>query len=739
MRLFAGMSVGHFPKPLRAAAVTLGLLLAAASRAAVPVPVELAQRAAAGEVLDVIVEYEAVAIDRDLSARRARLPRGMSDDALLAEQSRRYRQLKDDADRAGRHPQIETLRDYSHLPMRQERVRSAAALAALAAQPRVRAIFPERVYQRVLSQSLPLIGQPEVAAAGYGGAGQTVAVIDDGVDIGNPAFGGCAAPGLPATCRIKAVENFVAIPSISNAHGTNSSAIVTAVASQASVVMLDVFSETGALVSDIIAAINWAIANAGTYGIVAINMSLGDASSNTSACSSRATNPFVKAVEDARSTGISVVVSAGNSAYKNGVFTAGIANPACTAGVISVGAVYDDNVGVRPWGGSFPCTDASTQANQVACFSQSASILTMLAPGALITAGGFTFGGTSEAAPHVAGAVAVLRAAYPADTLSATQNRLTSSSVQITDTRNGVTKPRLALDQVVPKPANDAFASRIALAVASGSTTGTTRLATRETGEPQHAAAGSRSVWWRWTATASGQVSLDTTGSSFDTLLGVYTGSSVGSLARIVSRDNTAASPQAQLFFQAQSGTTYQWAVDGANSESGSVALQWALNSAAAANLSVSVSGPSTATPGSTLAYVLTVSNAAGSQTATGVRASLVLPAGLNFSSGPGSCTLEGTSVVCTADDLAGGSSVSWTLQLMVGSLGSGFNLNSTVTSELPDPVASNNSNSFSVTPQAGAGTTTASVPALPLWAAVLMALGLGWQLRRAVLRRAAL
>jgi subtilisin family serine protease len=107
-----------------------------------------------------------------------------------------------------------------------------------------------------------------------------------------------------------------------------------------------------------------------------------------------------------------------------------------------VGAVYDANVGRRAW---TACTDDTTAADKVTCFSNSASFLTMLAPGALITAAGSTYGGTSQAAPHVAGAAAVLRAAFPGETLNQTVNRMTANGIQVTDQRNGIQKPRLNL------------------------------------------------------------------------------------------------------------------------------------------------------------------------------------------------------------------------------------------------------------------------------------------------------
>jgi hypothetical protein len=53
--------------------------------------------------------------------------------------------------------------------------------------------------------------------------------------------------------------------------------------------------------------------------------------------------------------------------------------------------------------------------------------------------------GTSQAAPHAAGALAVLRAAFPAETAGELIARLQKSGAQIADARNGLTFPRLDL------------------------------------------------------------------------------------------------------------------------------------------------------------------------------------------------------------------------------------------------------------------------------------------------------
>jgi len=83
-------------------------------------------------------------------------------------------------------------------------------------------------------------------------------------------------------------------------------------------------------------------------------------------------------------------------------------------------------------------------------------------------------------------------------------------------------------------PANNNFESPEVLTGTSDTTTGTNLEATKQVGEPDHAFdPGGRSVWYSWTAPSSGTYRLDTCGSSFDTLLGVYTGTAVGSLTEV--------------------------------------------------------------------------------------------------------------------------------------------------------------------------------------------------------------
>ncbi len=130
---------------------------------------------------------------------------------------------------------------------------------------------------------------------------------------------------------------------------------------------------------------------------------------------------------------------------------------------------------------------------------------------------------------------------------------------------------------VVTAPANDAFAAAAAISGSSGRTTGTTVNATREPGEPAHAGnGGGHSVWYRWTAPCNCWFTFETTGSSFNTLLAVYRGSTVSALTWVASNDDAASgTTTSRLRFKGFTGTTYQIAVDGKNAASGSVTLAW--------------------------------------------------------------------------------------------------------------------------------------------------------------------
>lgn len=111
-------------------------------------------------------------------------------------------------------------------------------------------------------------------------------------------------------------------------------------------------------------------------------------------------------------------------------------------------------------------------------------------------------------------------------------------------------------------PPNDHFTNRIALVGAAVSLTASNGGATTEPGEPPHAGElGGASVWWSWTAAASGRALLGV-GASFDAVTAVYTGGSLDALTEVTHGGS-------DVSFDCVAVATYHFAIDGVGGASG--------------------------------------------------------------------------------------------------------------------------------------------------------------------------
>ena len=143
---------------------------------------------------------------------------------------------------------------------------------------------------------------------------------------------------------------------------------------------------------------------------------------------------------------------------------------------------------------------------------------------------------------------------------------------------NGVGRSVSSAATAVARPGyrNDAFSTPRILTSDSGTIPSRNSNASAESGEPAHAGSmASRSMWFEYTASANGQMNIDTAGSTFDTVLAVYTGNALNALTLVASNDDISTGLTSAVSFAVTTGTRYLIAVDGWNGTSGNFNLNW--------------------------------------------------------------------------------------------------------------------------------------------------------------------
>ncbi len=169
---------------------------------------------------------------------------------------------------------------------------------------------------------------------------------------------------------------------------------------------------------------------------------------------------------------------------------------------------------------------------------------------------------------------------------------------------------------IVPPP-NDSFSNPQQISGSSGSVSGTNVEAWYDNSATIASNVGGRSVWYRWTAPARARVTIDTVGSDFDTLLGVYIGTSPFSLTSIAEDDDSGGGRASRVTFDAVAGQEYMIAVDGyayeINAATGRIAIQWSSSAADTTPPTVSLTSPADgAAVGGTVPLAASASDDAG-------------------------------------------------------------------------------------------------------------------------------
>lgn len=315
----------------------------------------------------------------------------------------------------------------------------------LAAHPEVAEIALDETHTPQLAISAPSLGANAFWNAGFAGASEAVAVMDTGIRASHPAFSGL---NIVTNVFLDAGQNDSCFnddtsPEDRQGHGTHVSGIV---ASRGAPGWTNYFGvarglgtlyslktgfrilyiagkcEGGALTysSDVLAALNWLVQQAPWVKVV--NYSYGSSTSADDTPSARQFDYF------AETYGLTIAVSAGNS----GPSAITVSSPGIAYNTITVGSINtlsttergDDAVYYSSSRG--PTAGGRKKPDVVAPGTRSGGIFSA----DYLTDGFVGKGGTSMAAPHIAGAAALLRSAGIQDALS-----IKALLINTTDTR----------------------------------------------------------------------------------------------------------------------------------------------------------------------------------------------------------------------------------------------------------------------------------------------------------------
>ncbi|GII92577.1 S8 family peptidase [Sinosporangium siamense] len=340
---------------------------------------------------------------------------------------------------------------------------------------RVDNIFEDKISKPSLTNSLKVIGGDKVQQRGWTGTGYDVAILDTGIDRDHPFFAGrivaeacfsstdaergstSLCPNGTGTQQGEAAADAETPKCLAGGenicyHGSHVAGIAAGkkpaagntpgngVAPGAGIIAVQVFSRfetgcpagqtacVGSWTSDQLRALDYVAGIAASGKVAAVNMSLGSPETFPQCDTFGGVELMKAAFNKLLTLGTAPVVAAGNSYSPDEV-----SFPACLSSAVTVGA--------------------TNNADEVAGFSNRGSELDLFAPGVDIQSAVPNntwegLGGTSMAAPHVAGAFALLKEANPGASAAELLQKLESTGKTIR--YDSYRTPRINLARAIP-------------------------------------------------------------------------------------------------------------------------------------------------------------------------------------------------------------------------------------------------------------------------------------------------
>ena len=507
-------------------------------------------------------------------------PGALLDDAARVSQAEAIDALQQQLELSLEGTQYSVIHEYDDLPLLALEL-DVPAVAGVASVRSGCTREPDLALEVALYDSVPLINADDVRNAGYDGSGEAVAILDTGVESSHTFFAGrvvdeaCFSDGdCPDGSSVQYGVGSAAPCTYSSSdclHGTHVAGIAagwysstfSGVAPGANIVAVQVFSDAGgsavAWNADIIKGLEYVLSVHDTYNVASVNLSLGGGQ-YFGACDY---SSFKPAIDNLRAAGVATVISAGNDGWDDSV-----TSPGCVSTAITVAS--------------------STKSDARSYFSNAAPIADLIAPGSdiysSVPGGWATLSGTSMAAPHVTGAWALLKSAHPDATVADILAALRRSPTQIAVTGDR-SLPRIDVSSAlnllaIPLPANDAFAGAVSLVSPSDLSASTVR-ATTEYGEPSTcydpdlglASPIGGTLWYRVDPVYDTELTIDTAGSGLDTVVGLYQGSSLGSLTMVACDDDYGDTYQSRVVADIVGGQTYWIQAGGFSTSTGDLKM----------------------------------------------------------------------------------------------------------------------------------------------------------------------